>query len=110
MYTNKNRIDAVLRVEKFSTSKSNIFTSAANSQTTLNMRSEITQKIYYNPHNYKSMSSVFKQAKENQSALNVQVTSVGIPYVQKEPRIHVQVPKVKNLISKEEVNCQEFSK
>ena len=104
-YTNKNRIDAVLRVEKFSTPKSsNIFTSAANTPSSLNIRSEITQKIYYNPHNYKSVSSVLKQGKENQADLNVQITNVGIPYAHKEQRIKVKVQKDTNLIVKEEVN------
>jgi hypothetical protein len=103
-YTNKSRIDAVLRVEKFSTPKSsNIFTSASNTQSSLNIRSEITQKIYYNPHNYKSVSSVLKQGKENQGDLNVQITNVGIPYVSKEQRIKVKIQKDPDLIAKQQV-------
>ena len=77
-YTNKNRIDAVLRVEKFTTQKSN-----------LSIRAEITQKIYYNS-NYKSLSSVLKPTSksENQhrSDLDVRISNVGIPFVQKEVR------------------------
>lgn len=71
-YTNKNRIDAVLRVEKFSIKNAE--------SGTKNIKSELTERIIYN--SITVLNPIYPKNFEKHQ--DVQITNVGVPYMRKD--------------------------
>lgn len=94
--TNKNRIDAVLRVEKFTSTK-RINENLSKTSDHLNLKSEIGERFVYDS------ISVLKPIKSYEKNLDCQITNSGIPYLQKQTRskpINIQVSKPEPIIKK----------
>ena len=76
-YTNKNRIDSVLRVEKFS---------IKNPETeSKNIKSDLTERIIYN-----SITVLNPISKNFENARDAHITNVGVPYLRKDNQIDLK--------------------